>query len=118
MNGLPFKLQFSDRTGTKHDLTCEVKEAVIMKTVLKASPIPQTPSSSSWWYSFLSKFDIANINFRHSRINTQFTLKASAGGVSLFGMLHLDEANDLKYTVKGIGRTVADLLEYYKKKLI
>jgi len=40
INGLPFKLKVSESTGTVHSLTCEIKEALVMKSVLESKAMP------------------------------------------------------------------------------
>lgn len=105
VNGLPFLLTI----GNTHKLRCELKEATIKTNVLRATLLPETPAEKSSWYKFLRWFNVENLDVRHSPSKLRLTL-GSSGGLTLLGVLHLDEMNDITFYVKSIARNVRELV--------
>ena len=63
---------------------------------------------------FWSKLNIPDLDLKHSKIRKSFTLRTT--GITLFGVLHLDELNKLKYTVSFIASTASEILSYFQNK--
>lgn len=91
-----------------------MRETEISKEVLACEAIEETPWTASSWFSFLNFFNVKDLAFRHSRVNTCFTLKAT--GLSMYGVLHLEDSKQLRYTVKFVAKTVSEILEELKRR--